>query len=446
MRGLALIGVVACLALGGILFPQIGIYAYIWFGLFRPDYVAFAAGKYAYSEWLALTLMIGSLRCLPNAPRAWFLNPITLTMLMLEVPIAISTYIAPIPAYTAASYNLFVRMSLVLLFIPLVISTLEDFKRLYVVTAVSLGTWGLWHGATGVLHGGLRINNGIGGFMDENNTFACGLTMVIPFCWYTRLLVKSKPLKFLLQAMTWGSVACTVLTFSRGAAIALVFILLMLVMQSKRKVLVLVGILVIGVGPALYLVHDKYLGRMSTIATYEQDTSAMSRIVVMKAAIDVWRTHPYFGVGMGTESFLAAARPFVEGTLGEGFVAHNSYLQMLAQCGIFAFLVYLFMLISVLWRAVRSARRLRKTNPEFVPYPRAIQLSMIAYMICSFTQPRYSFDFLYMIVMYAATWYNLEKNLPQPIAAPDPRTAAAPLELPASLRNHRAKSCPSTAN
>src|ERR1017187_6894476 len=127
MRGLALIGVVACLALGGILFPQIGIYAYIWRSLFRPDYVAFAAGKYAYSEWLALALMVGSVRYLPNAPRAWLLNPVTFTLLLLETPIGISTFAASIPAYSEYSYSLFWRMSLVLLFIPLGITTLEDF-------------------------------------------------------------------------------------------------------------------------------------------------------------------------------------------------------------------------------------------------------------------------------------------------------------------------------
>ena len=55
---------------------------------------------------------------------------------------------------------------------------------------------------------------------------------------------------------------------------------------------------------------------MSTIATYEQDSSAMSRIYVMKAAIDVWKAHPFFGVGMGTQNFLIAAKPFVQDTLG----------------------------------------------------------------------------------------------------------------------------------
>jgi probable O-glycosylation ligase (exosortase A-associated) len=420
MRALLLVGVVACLALYGFLVPQVGVYAYIWFSLFRPDVVAFGAGTYAYSQWLALTLMAGSIRFLPNAPRAWIFNPVTLSLILLEIPMAISRYTAPFPYFVEYDYNLFVRMSLALLFIPLVITAVEDFKRLYVVTAISLGTWGLWHGATGVLHGGLRIYNGIGGFMTENNTFACGLTMVIPFCWYSRLLVKSRPLKLLLQAMTWGSVACTVLTFSRGAAVALAFILLIMVLQSKRKALALVGILLIGVGPAVYLVGHKYLNRMSSIATYEQDQSAMSRIVLMKAAVEVWRTRPFFGVGMGSESFMVAAEPFVEGTIGAHLVVHNSYLQMLAECGIFAFLLYVYMMVSVLWRAWRSSRRLKETNPDFLPYPRAIQLSMMAYMICSLTQPRYSFDFLYMIVMYAAAWYSIEKNLPQEATAPVP--------------------------
>jgi len=418
----------------GLILPQIGIYGYIWFGLFRPDFVAFIPGRYNFGEWLAVPLMIGSIRFIPNAGPAWFLNPITLTFLLLEIPIAISSSMANAAIYTEYPYGLFLRMSLVLVLIPLVITTFTDFKRLYIVTAISLGTWGLWHVATGVLHGGLRIYNGIGGFMGENNTFACGLTMVIPFCWYSRQLVESKPMKLLLQAMTWGSVATTILTFSRGAAVALVFILMMMVLQSKRKVFALISIVLIGLGPATYLVREKYFDRLSTIGAYEQDASAMSRIATMKAAIEVWKTRPYFGVGMGTENFVLAAKPFVAGTAGQGFVVHNSYLEMLAQCGIFAFLLYVYMLCSVLWLAWRSSRRLEKTNPELLPYPRAIQLSMIAYLICSFTQPRFTFDFVYMIVMYAAVWYNLEKTFPQQRVPAQPTRVAIATFQPALHR------------
>ena len=429
MRGMALVAVMAVLSVYGLILPQIGIYGYIWFGLFRPDFVAYIPGWYNFGEWLAVSLLVGSIRYLPNAGRAWFLNPITLTFLLLEIPIAISSFTSTLPAYTEYPYGIFLRMSMVLLVIPLVITNFTDFKRLYVVTAVSLGTWGLWHGTTGVLHGGLRIYNGIGGFMNENNTFACGLTMVIPFCWYSRLLVESKPLKLLLQAMTWGSVATVVLTFSRGAAVALLFILVMMIIQSKHKVVAFVAMVLIGIGPATYLVREKYLDRLSTIASYQQDGSAMARIAAMKAAVQVWQAHPFFGVGIGSENFILAARPFIAGNVGSNIVVHNSYLQMLSQCGIFAFLLYMYMLCSVLWRAWSSARRLQKTNPEFLPYPRAIQLSVVAYLICSFTQPRYTFDFIYTIVMYAAVWYNLEKTLlPRRVPTPPTRVTIATLQ------------------
>jgi putative inorganic carbon (hco3(-)) transporter len=435
MRALVLLAVMASLTLYGLIIPQIGIYAYIWYGLFRPDFVAFAAGKHNYGEWLAIALILGSIRFLPNAGRAWITNPITLTFLLLEIPIGISSFTALMPGYAQYPYGLFLRMSIVLLFIPLVITTFEDFTRLYFVTAVSLGTWGLWHGATGVLHGGLRINGGIGGFMSENNTFACGLTMVIPFCWYSRQLVKSKPLKVLLQAMTWGSVATVILTFSRGAAIALLMVLLIIVMQSKRRLIALIAIVTIGIGPATYLVREKYFDRLSTIGAYEEDNSAMSRIATMKAAVQLWRAHPYFGVGMGTENFVEAARPILANSrLGVGFVVHNSYLQMLAQCGIFAFVLYIVLLFSVLWRTWRSSRRLAKSHPEYLPYPRAIQVSIIAYLICSFTQPRFTFDLIYIIVMYAAVWYNLEKSLPpERVPAPQSRMPAFILQ-PATLQ------------
>ena len=435
MRGPILIVVIACLSVYGLIIPQIGVYAYIWFGLFRPDYPAYIAGSYNFSEWLAIPLLIGSIRFLPNAGRAWIFNPITITFFLLQIPIAISSFTALMPVYAEYPYGVFLRGSIVLFVIPLVITTFTELKRLYVVTAVALGTWGLWHGATGILHGGLRIYSGIGGFMGENNTFAAGLTMVIPFCWYSRQLVKSKPLSLLLNAMTWGSVATVILSFSRGAALGLFVVLCMMIMHSKHRVLALVVMLVVGLGPVTYLVREKYFDRLSTIATYEEDASALSRIVTMKAAIQVWRLHPYFGVGMGTENFLAASRQFIKGDLGARNIVHNSYLQMLSQCGIFAFLLYMYLLFSALWRVSRSCRRMAKTNPELLPYPRALQLSIIAYMICSLTHPRFAFDFIYMILMYSAVWYSLEKTLaPEQVPARQSRVVTHSLQ-PAPLHN-----------
>ena len=165
----------------------------------------------------------------------------------------------------------------------------------------------------------------------------------------------------------------------------------------------------------------------------------MSRIDAMKAAIDVWKAHPFFGVGMGTENFLIAAKPFVQDTLGRRLRGSQLLSGDARRSAESSPSCYTCICVSVLWRAWRSTRRLKKSNPEFLPYPRAIQLSMMAYLICSFTQPRYTFDFFYMIVMYAAVWHILEKSLvPQRVPASTlqssyPRAAAG---AAASLTSH----------
>ena len=423
MRGLLLLGIVLGASCVALFDARIGLYAYIWFGLMRPDYPAYVPGYYNFSLYLALGVILGSWRYLVNVPNAWLNNSITFSFFLLQIPMFLAS------DHQSPRYQLFLRMSIVLIFIPLLIVNIEDLKRLYLVTAVSLGIWGFWHGTTGVLHGGLRISSGIGGFMSENNTFACGLTMVIPFCWYTRTLYTSKWIKSILLAMVLGSMACIVLTFSRGAAIALGLEILLISMQSKQKILTLMAVLICGLMPAVFLVRAAYFGRIESIATYQEDGSAMSRIDLMKTAVKVWRDHPLFGVGLEDKDFFAASNPYLAagGLLGKDHVVHNSYLWILAQGGIFAFLAFMYMLFGAFWRMGRSARRLAKTHPDLQNFPRTLAYSLMAYSICSMTQPRATFDFLYMIVMYAAAWHAIERNLPQGIES---SVDAVPLAMP----------------
>lgn len=414
MRAILLLVSILGASAYAILDARIGIYAYIWFGLMRPDYPAYAAGAYSYSFYLACGTLVGSLRYLENISRAWFTNPYFHSFLLLQIPLFVAG------SLTSSRYLLFLRMSLMVILIPLLITTIEDLKRIYLVTAVSLGIWGLWHGATGVLHGGLQIRQGIGGFMSENNTFACGLTMALPFCWYSRTLFQSKWLRMLLLAMVFGSIATVVLTFSRGGALALAFVILLISIQSKRRVLTLTAVIICGLLPAVFLVKDAYFTRMESIANYEEDNSSLSRVHLMKAAVYVWQTHPWFGVGIEDEDFFKVANPFLieHGYLGVDHVVHNSYLWLLAQCGIFALVAFLYLLLSALLRTWRSYRKMARDHPGLDVFPQTLFQSLVAYMVCSLTQPRATFDFLYIILMYAAAWYVIAQNLPRTSAVP----------------------------
>jgi O-antigen ligase len=137
----------------------------------------------------------------------------------------------------------------------------------------------------------------------------------------------------------------------------------------------------------------------------------MSRIELMKIAPQVWRMRPWFGTGLGGPNFYIYSERVLPTELGRDHVIHNSYLQMLVHGGIFAFLIFTYMVFGTLWRMARSASQMKKWRPELEAYPRAIEGSLVAFAVASLTHPRATFDFFYMVVAYAAAWHVISREL-----------------------------------
>lgn len=428
MREILLLIATSGLSVAAAAKPQFGLLAYIWFSLMRPDYIAFSLGRYNYSFMLATGMMLGGLREFAQFKRAWLTNPISWLVVLLQIPILISTQTAILPSYSLDIYTTLFKMFVAVLWIPVLTYKVEQMRLLFLVTAVSLGAHAVWQSLGGIITGGRAIRFGIGGFMSDNNTFAAGLVMVFPFCWYSRYLVRQYWMKALLAVMCAACLFTIMLTHSRGAAVAAVVVLLMLLIHSKRRLLVLVFLLVAGV-PGLYMVRDTYFDRLGTIQNYEEDNSAMSRIVHNKLALQIWAEHPVTGIGIGLENYFVASTPYLR-DIGEnnrvGLVVHNSYLQMLVHCGLPAALIHLCLFVGATLMMWRSSRRLAVTHPGLEYYPRAIELSIVGYLIASLTQPRATFDFAYAVVMYAAAWYAIEKQLPPQTPTPVPVQYTAP--------------------
>lgn len=409
MREVLLIIVVAIIGMTSLLRPTIGIFGYVWFALMRPDFMAWSAGKLNFSFFLAVCLILGTVfQHLPRVPITWLTNPFCRWLILLQFPMWLSTQHALIPAVAWDSYNLFLRTVIMALWIPTLIRTVDDMRKLMLVTGFSLGFWGLWHGATGMLRGGVEIHQGIGGFMVENNSMAIGLAMVVPICWSIVKSVNVPLIRFFYLAMTIGCIATVIMTFSRGAAIALAVGLLMIVLKQKNKMIVFVGLLVLSL-PAFLMMRKSYTERLSTLTDIEDESSAYSRVEQIRAGISMWKDYPLLGVGLGAMNFIAISEPYFQRENRNE--VHNSFVQMLVHCGIFAFLIYVGMLLhSVFWLG-RSAKRLRKTDPALAAFPEAIQISIVTFMVASIAHPRATFDFTYMLIMYGAAWWGIERNL-----------------------------------
>src|SRR5262249_42732072 len=145
----------------------------------------FAEDKYQYSLALAIATAIGAMRH-PSATRVWVRNPFCLLLLLLQIPIGLSALLAVDPDLSAERYQVYIRMILVLLLLPLLIAETAHCRRLLIVAGLSLGFVAVKFGLYGLAAGGADLDSGYGEMLADNNFLALGLAMVIPVCWYCR--------------------------------------------------------------------------------------------------------------------------------------------------------------------------------------------------------------------------------------------------------------------
>jgi probable O-glycosylation ligase (exosortase A-associated) len=383
----------------------------------RPDILAFSTRAW-YSPALAVASLMGALGLAGTIPwRSLVRNRICLWLLLLQVPILASVLGAVDPALSEEPYSRYGRMIVVVMLIPLVIRTLPQLRTMMLVISVSLGGLGVRFGLYGLMHGGIRFTQGYGGMMSGNNEVGMAFAMIVPFCYYARKLVSSWWLKQGFLVMTFATTAALVMTYSRGAALGLAAVFMTIVLRSKHKAGMLV-LIVLLTAPTVYLMQDSYLSRMATMQAPEEEASAMSRIEFAKAALDMWREYPLLGVGFGQQNYVALSAGFG----GDGnHVVHNTYLQVLVDSGIFAFSIYIGLLLGTLVWLGFSARQARRQNPELEVYPIVLQASLIAFAVSATFGSREGFDFYYILLMCAASWGVVQRAMAsEPVHEADP--------------------------
>jgi probable O-glycosylation ligase (exosortase A-associated) len=412
MRQLLLTLIVLALSATGLAEPFIGLCGYIWFSLMRPDVLAWIEERSWFSMALAISTLLGGLRHVGLWPYQVLQNPLIWPVFALQAPILGSVLLAQIPELSMPYYNQYVRMLIVLLMIPILVTGKREIRILCAVMAVSVALLGAKMGIYGLVAGGVHFAQGHGGMMSDNNTLALALAMSIPLCWYGRTFYKNTIWKLSALGLFFGTIACVVMTRSRGAAVATAVCMLMIVLRSKRKVLTLVALVLMSL-PGIYLTWDRFAERMATVKDPVAEASANSRIIYAGAALRLAADYPLFGVGFGMENEQRVITRYLPNDyLLRSLVIHNTYLQMLTDSGIPALAVYAVMLGGTVWWLGRSARRLKRLRPgqglENIPY--ALQGAMVVFMVGSTFLSRTFFDFVYMIIFTAAAWYRIEQR------------------------------------
>jgi O-antigen ligase len=194
----------------------------------------------------------------------------------------------------------------------------------------------------GRIHGPPAITD-LGAIYSDENAFAMLFVTGLPFLYYLGIYYKNKIIRYglwMVIPLGWHAVF---LTGSRGGLIGLAVTLLMVALRSPKKIL---GALVIPVFVVAYVYQagDIMKGRMQTLGDYESEPSAESRTEAWDAALNMVASHPITGVGLAS---LGPAFPdFSDKKPRE---AHNTFLQISAESGLSAGVLYLLIVASCLY-------------------------------------------------------------------------------------------------
>jgi O-antigen ligase len=150
---------------------------------------------------------------------------------------------------------------------------------------------------------------------------------------------------------------------------------------------------VAGLAAALALAGTTQLQQNKTVATRVNNTDNINaRLATYKQGIELFRSAPFFGIGVGQYHSVSETRPpeFVSG-LPSVTYPHSSYIGLLAEQGLVGFLPLLLLSFAV-WRLVRGLRSASFRSKEAALLMGTVAGAGLGYLIMSLTLTMLPYD------------------------------------------------------
>ncbi len=229
------------------------------------------------------------------------------------------------------------------------------------------------------------------GTFEQPNPFAGYLGLIAPLAWALGVSLLSKPPHSKLAwlgLIGFGATAAAIgMSWSRGAWIAFGAALVVVnLFRSRRGALLLAALVavfaLIGLLGYFDLLPRSVVQRMTgfipfaavrdvrAVQVSDENYAILERLAHWQAALDMWRDHPWLGVGLGNYEAVYAQYALPKWNLPLGH-AHNYYLNIAAETGLIGLLSYCTLWGAAWWQMLRLVRSITK------PYPRALALGAL---------------------------------------------------------------------
>ena len=278
--------------------------------------------------------------------------------------------------------------------------------------------------------------------LSNPNDLATILLICLPFCLWVAFGVNRRMMTRVLACITTiGSIVVIFRTGSRSGLLVMIAVgLLYMALLRGRALFLLVAAGTIATVLAAQFLPEEILRRYQTLLDKNVEEVEGSRAVafavgssegrwfLIKRAAKLSWEHPLLGVGPGMFADADAAEARALGMRAAWRQPHNSYLQVSAECGIPAGLLYLALVIWTLRVVYRARKRALRTPAlgHLVEPANCLLGSTMAYAVSAlFAGIAYLPYFPALIGMVAGLDHHLARSIARSELAANPKVPVA---------------------
>ena len=400
MRDIILLSIVAAAAPAMVMRPYIGVYFWTIFAFVNPHRFSWGfAYNFPFAQVIALCTVVGLI--FSKEPKRIPWTPVTISLVIFILWMGVTTLFSLHPDVAWQQYIKILKIQFMTFVILILINDQKKLNRLVWVIVLSMGFFGVKGGIFAILtKGHYMVTGPEGSFISGNTEMGLALIITLPLIFYLQQTVENKWIRVGLLIVAGLSALAIIVTYSRGALLGIAAMSGFLWLKSQKKLIT--GLIILLFIPiVISFMPDKWFDRMETIQTYEQDASAMGRIVAWKHAYNV-ATQRFTGGGYGcfeVEDYEKFS-PNLELVLGSNVVAHSIYFQLLAHHGFIGLSIFLILgLFS--WRTATWVIKNTSGYDKLVwvsNLTRMVQVSIVGYAVSGAFLSLAYFDLIYMLV------------------------------------------------
>jgi probable O-glycosylation ligase (exosortase A-associated) len=291
-------------------------------------------------------------------------------------------------------------VSKILLMTAVTIAIIDNWKRFRWFVLAIAGSFGFLTIKTlpmMILSGGeARVYGPPNSMIADNNDFGLALNMALPFFLFLAKTETDRRIRLLMWVFFIVTIPAIIFTYSRGALVGLVAILLCMLLQAKQK-LVLVPVAVFVLAFAGLVAPQAWRDRMKMMTPDSLDASAMSRLNAWQYSWNLAKDYPLMGGGFDafTQNLFIRYAPNAQDVHGP----HSIYFGVLAEHGFGGLFLYLTLVgtcFLTLYGIVRKARHLG--DERSAHYANIFRIGLVGFLVSGAFLGRAYFDFYFSLV------------------------------------------------